>query len=218
MNRRKSCKGRSERTEEYQEQSKHTIKINVQKCHFKQRLWFCDFVKPPPYSTELRHISLPGSSVIFGKLSVSLSGGGNPRRSQIVKKNNAFLVKEFGNGTAKVQFSKESNNLFNSHYYKYSGLTNKKTITIQAAGKDGVLLATSKTKKQNKPATALHKSVLKKEFRRMAKAVINQVLCTKFWVIAGGEKVSSSDGYNYKYQFIEKASTFSSSGSSSASS
>ncbi|GAB2293420.1 60S ribosomal protein L28-2 [Dionaea muscipula] len=94
---------------------------------------------------------------------------------EIVKKNNAFLVKEFGNGTAKVQFSKESNNLFNSHSYKYSGLANNKTVTIQAAGKDGVLLATSKTKKQNKPATALHKSVLKKEFRRMAKAVINQV-------------------------------------------
>ncbi|MDX7116518.1 60S ribosomal protein L28, partial [Klebsiella pneumoniae] len=34
---------------------------------------------------------------------------------------------------------------------------------------------TSKTKKQNKPATLLHKSVMKKEFPRMAKAVQNQV-------------------------------------------
>ncbi|XP_070003938.1 large ribosomal subunit protein eL28z-like [Nicotiana sylvestris] len=37
------------------------------------------------------------------------------------------------------------------------------------------LLATSKTKKQNKPSSLLNKSVMKKEFRRMAKAVSNQV-------------------------------------------
>lgn len=41
---------------------------------------------------------------------------------EIVKKNNCFLVKEFGNGTAKVQFSKEGNNLYNTHSYKYSGI------------------------------------------------------------------------------------------------
>jgi len=57
------------------------------------------------------------------------------------------------------------------------GLANKKTVTIQAAGKDqSVVLATTKTKKQNKPASLLHKSVMKKEFRRMAKAVQNQVI------------------------------------------
>ncbi|XP_042484038.1 60S ribosomal protein L28-2 [Macadamia integrifolia] len=95
---------------------------------------------------------------------------------EIVKKNNSFLVKEFGNGTASVQFSKESNNLYNVNSFKYSGLANKKTVSIQPAGKDlSVLLATSKTKKQNKPASYLHKSVMKNEFRRMAKAVINQV-------------------------------------------
>jgi len=56
------------------------------------------------------------------------------------------------------------------------GLANKKTVTVQPAGKDqSVLLATTKTKKQNKPAALLHKSVMKKEFRRMAKAVQNQV-------------------------------------------
>lgn len=56
------------------------------------------------------------------------------------------------------------------------GLANKKTVTIQPVGKDlSVLLATTKTKKQNKPASLLHKSVMKKEFRRMAKAVENQV-------------------------------------------
>ncbi|KAL9272203.1 Large ribosomal subunit protein eL28y-like protein [Drosera capensis] len=94
---------------------------------------------------------------------------------EIVKKNNSFVVKQFGNGSGKVRFSKESNNLFNTHSYKYSGLANPRTITIQAAGKDGVLLATSKTRKQNKPAISLHKSVMKKDFQRMANAVVNQV-------------------------------------------
>ncbi|XAR67651.1 hypothetical protein NMG60_11002496 [Bertholletia excelsa] len=95
---------------------------------------------------------------------------------EIVKKNNSFLVKEFGNGTASVQFSKESNNLYNLNSYKHSGLANKKTVTIQPGGKDqSVLLATTKTKKQGKPASLLHKSVMKQEFRCMAKAVKNQV-------------------------------------------
>ena len=95
---------------------------------------------------------------------------------EIVKKNNSFLVKEFGNGTQSVQFSKEPNNLYNLNSYKHSGLANKKTVTIQPAGKEqAVLLATTKTKKQAKPASLLHKSLLKKEFHRMAKAVVNQV-------------------------------------------
>uniref|UniRef100_A0A251TQB7 Putative ribosomal protein L28e, Ribosomal L28e/Mak16 n=1 Tax=Helianthus annuus TaxID=4232 RepID=A0A251TQB7_HELAN len=56
------------------------------------------------------------------------------------------------------------------------GLANKKTVTIQPAGKEqSVLLATTKTKKQAKPASLLHKSILKKEFYRMAKTVVNQV-------------------------------------------
>jgi hypothetical protein len=40
---------------------------------------------------------------------------------EIVKKNNSFLVKEFGRGNAKVQFSKESNNLYNLNSFKHSG-------------------------------------------------------------------------------------------------
>ncbi|KAK3018438.1 hypothetical protein RJ639_004255 [Escallonia herrerae] len=95
---------------------------------------------------------------------------------EIVKKNNSFLVKQFGNGTAGVRFSKERNNLFNLNSYKHSGLANHKTVTIQPGGKDlSVLLATTKTKKQNKPGALLHKSVMKKEFPRMAKSVANQV-------------------------------------------
>ena len=41
---------------------------------------------------------------------------------EIVKNNSCFLVKEFGNGTASVQFSKESNNLYNVNSYKHSGI------------------------------------------------------------------------------------------------
>ncbi|CAA0822398.1 60S ribosomal protein L28-1 [Striga hermonthica] len=94
---------------------------------------------------------------------------------EIVRKNNSFLVKQFGNGTASVKFSKEPNNLYNVHSFKYSGLANKKTVTIQPGKDQSVLLATTKTKKQNKPANMLNKSVMKKEFQRMAKAVENQV-------------------------------------------
>ncbi|KAL0747504.1 hypothetical protein Bca101_029506 [Brassica carinata] len=95
---------------------------------------------------------------------------------EIVKSNNCFLVKQFGRGNAKVQFSKEQNNLCNLNSYKHSGLANKKTVTIQPADKEqGVVLATTKTKKQNKPKVSVNKSILKKEFPRMSKAVANQV-------------------------------------------
>ncbi|CAN6900719.1 unnamed protein product [Brassica oleracea var. botrytis] len=121
---------------------------------------------------------------------------------EIVKTNNCFLVKQFGRGNAKVQFSKETNNLCNLNSYKHSGkinndflvligmidsdedtmswlsgLANKKTVTIQPADKEqGVVLATTKTKKQNKPKVSVNKSILKKEFPRMSKAVANQVV------------------------------------------
>ncbi|KAB2022026.1 hypothetical protein ES319_D07G180900v1 [Gossypium barbadense] len=95
---------------------------------------------------------------------------------KVVKKNNCFLVRQFGRGTTSFQFSKEPNNLYNLHSYKHSRLANKKTVTIQSGGKDqSVLLATTKPKKQNKPSALLHKSLMKKEFARMAKAVKNQV-------------------------------------------
>ncbi|KAL3618258.1 60S ribosomal protein L28A [Castilleja foliolosa] len=94
---------------------------------------------------------------------------------EIVKKNNSSLVKQFGNGTASIRFSKEPNNLCNLHSFKHSGLANKKTVTIQPGKDQTVLVATTKTKKQNKPASSLNKSIMKKEFHRMAKTVTNQV-------------------------------------------
>lgn len=47
---------------------------------------------------------------------------------QVVRKNNSFLVKQFGNGNAKVQFTKEPNNLYNVHSYKYSGMLPSKFL------------------------------------------------------------------------------------------
>lgn len=55
------------------------------------------------------------------------------------------------------------------------GIANPKTVAVQPAGKDSVVLTTTKTRKQNKPASLQHKSVMKKDFRRMVKAVENQV-------------------------------------------
>ena len=67
--------------------------------------------------------------------------------------------------------------LFNCGIGFIPGLANKKTVTVQpASGKEiAVVLLTTKTKKQNKPASLNHKSVMRKEFRKMAKAVKNQV-------------------------------------------
>ncbi|KAJ8748429.1 hypothetical protein K2173_003066 [Erythroxylum novogranatense] len=57
------------------------------------------------------------------------------------------------------------------------GLADKKTVSIQAGCKDlSVALPTTNPKKQNTPSALLHKSVMNKEFRRMAKAVENQLL------------------------------------------
>ncbi|KAG6473937.1 60S ribosomal protein L28-1-like [Zingiber officinale] len=95
---------------------------------------------------------------------------------EIVKKNNSFLVKQYGSGTNKVVFSREPNNLCNLHSYKHSGLANKKTVTILPGEKDlNVVLATTKTKKQNKPASLHNRTELKKEFFKMAKIVKSQI-------------------------------------------
>lgn len=65
---------------------------------------------------------------------------------------------------------------------KILGLANKKTVSIQAEGKDlSVALATTKTNKQKNPASLVHKTVMKKDFRRMAKAVTNQVIDKPFY-------------------------------------
>uniref|UniRef100_A0A453IS19 Ribosomal eL28/Mak16 domain-containing protein n=1 Tax=Aegilops tauschii subsp. strangulata TaxID=200361 RepID=A0A453IS19_AEGTS len=76
---------------------------------------------------------------------------------ELVKKNNYFLIKQFGKSNAKVQFSKGPNNV---HFYKFSGLANSKTVAVQpSAGEDKVVvLSTTKTKKRNTPAKLQHKT------------------------------------------------------------
>jgi large subunit ribosomal protein L28e len=51
---------------------------------------------------------------------------------QLVKKNNKFLVKRNGNGSASLQFSSEPNNLYNLNSFKYSGLSRFSCILFSA--------------------------------------------------------------------------------------
>ncbi|KAF2323536.1 hypothetical protein GH714_035955 [Hevea brasiliensis] len=112
----------------------------------------------------MQRIFHQGRSVSYGNSTWAVDMGDSEEEQLI-------LVKQFGRGSAGIQFSKESNNLYNLNSYKHSGLANKKTVSIQPGKDQSVVLATTKTKKQNKPAALLHKSVMKKEFRRMTKAV-----------------------------------------------
>jgi len=93
----------------------------------------------------------------------------------LVKNNNRFLVKRNGNNNNSVQFSSEPNNLYNLNTFKHSGLANKKTVGIAPGEGLSVTLTTTKTRKRNQPAKLRQSSVLKKDFRKMAKTVVNQV-------------------------------------------
>ncbi|GJX85133.1 RNA-directed DNA polymerase, eukaryota [Tanacetum coccineum] len=92
-----------------------------------------------------------------------------------------------------------------------SCLANRKTVTIQHSGKDQfVVLATSKTKKQSKPASLPHRSVMK-EFNNMAKAVVNQVEAMGFdqFVNHTWSSISLSDSngmirFKKKLQILKK--------------
>ncbi|KAI3972723.1 hypothetical protein MKX01_019381 [Papaver californicum] len=76
---------------------------------------------------------------------------------EIMKRNNVFLVKEFGNGNQMVQFSKEPNNLYN-------------TVSVQSGKDSGVVLATTKTNKQKNPLSLVHKTVVVNFYRRDLKS------------------------------------------------
>jgi len=93
----------------------------------------------------------------------------------LVKNNNKFLVKRNGNNTSSITFSSEPNNLYNLNTFKYSGLANKKTVAVSPSEGLSVVLETTKTKKGNHPGSLVHRSHLKKDFRKMAKTVVNQV-------------------------------------------
>ncbi|XP_048541144.1 60S ribosomal protein L28-1-like isoform X2 [Triticum urartu] len=133
---------------------------------------------PPPIHIQISCVAGAGSTHRPGEMTTI---PGSPVW-ELVKKNNYFLIKQFGNSNTKVQFSKEPNNLYNVHSYKFSGLANSKTVAVQpSAGEDkAVVLSTTKTKKQNTPAKLQHKTLMRKEFRKMTKSVKNQVLTPEF--------------------------------------
>jgi len=60
----------------------------------------------------------------------------------LIRGNNSFIVKKVPEGPI---FSKEPGNPLNIHSYKYSGLVNAKTITVEDSG-NGIQITTRKTK------------------------------------------------------------------------
>lgn len=57
------------------------------------------------------------------------------------------------------------------------GLANKKSVSILPAGEGlNVTLGTAKTKKGHLLGQSVNRSLLKRDFRKMAKAVVNQVV------------------------------------------
>mmetsp|Transcript_91543 Transcript_91543/g.197946 ORF Transcript_91543/g.197946 Transcript_91543/m.197946 type:complete len:128 (+) Transcript_91543:26-409(+) len=88
---------------------------------------------------------------------------------QLIKKHNAFLIKRDG-----VLFSTESGNLRNKNSFKYSGLANFKTVGVELNGNEkGCVFVTKKSgaAARRRPVTSYNKTVLKKDFRRVAKTI-----------------------------------------------
>ncbi|KAM5570545.1 hypothetical protein ABKV19_011271 [Rosa sericea] len=105
---------------------------------------------------------------------------------EIVKKNNS-LVKQFAWSQAGVRRSVSTRSLTTSTTSTPKSIPvwrTRRLLSIQAGGKDqSMVLATTKTRKQNKPTSLVHKSVMRKDFRCMAKAVTNQVPNTPFTIL-----------------------------------
>ena len=70
------------------------------------------------------------------------------------------------------------------NFYLVAGLANKKTVSVTPGSDLTVYLATTKTKKSNKPKDSINRCLLKRDVRRMAIVVENQVrvlhLCNGF--------------------------------------
>jgi large subunit ribosomal protein L28e len=94
---------------------------------------------------------------------------------ELIKGNNSFLVKRDGH-----QFSSEKGNLRNLNSYKYSGLANPKAIDISpVAGGITVSIKSQRKADARRPVRlfqklTLNKLNLKRDFRRVAKAISNQ--------------------------------------------
>merc|ERR1711939_341361 len=92
-----------------------------------------------------------------------------------VRNNSSFLVTNCRNNGGQV-FTTEANNLTGKNSFKFSGLANKKAVGITANADGGCVLAV-KAKKGSatrKPAKMFSKFTLTKDFRRVAKTIVNE--------------------------------------------
>eukprot|EP00873_Tetraselmis_striata_P014494 jgi/Tetstr1/434758/TSEL_023809.t1 len=90
---------------------------------------------------------------------------------ELVKGQNAFVKRNVNN----TWWSSEKGNLYAKHSYKYSGLANSKTVDISPADGAVVLTKSKPSKGKGKPAKAKASTTMKKDMRRMAKAVSKEV-------------------------------------------
>merc|ERR1711985_215106 len=86
----------------------------------------------------------------------------------LTRKNNCFLVKRNG-----LELSSEPSNLMNKNSFKYSGLANLEAVDIQANTK-GITFSRKNKKNAHAPARDMVSVDLKKDFRKVAKTVMNK--------------------------------------------
>merc|ERR1711908_172717 len=86
----------------------------------------------------------------------------------IIRKNSSFLVKRNF-----LELSSEPGNLMNKNSFKYSGLANLEAVDIQANTK-GITFSRKNKKNTHAPARNMVSVDLKKDFRKVAKTVMNK--------------------------------------------
>jgi large subunit ribosomal protein L28e len=93
-----------------------------------------------------------------------------------VRNNSSFLVKRKGGDMkrAGAQFSREPGNLTQTNTFHASGLCNEKAIDINLDEDGKIVMSKKAPKNGNKPAKAVNKTPLRKNFRRAAKAITTQ--------------------------------------------
>ncbi|XBH57690.1 hypothetical protein VPH35_079253 [Triticum aestivum] len=96
---------------------------------------------------------------------------------ELVKKNNYFLIKQFGKSNAKVQFSKGPNNV---HFYKFSAWRTARPWRSSHQRERTRLLSCPRPRPRSGTPLPSSSTRLRKEFRKMAKSVKNQVLTPEF--------------------------------------
>lgn len=90
---------------------------------------------------------------------------------EIIKNNSSFLVRR-----GRTTFSREQGNLLNLNSPKYNGLINAKAVDITAKDKGIVLSKKSgKSSLHRKPVSTWNRVALKKDFRKVAKTISNEV-------------------------------------------